>query len=266
MPFIAGFVGLAIAGSVTSLSVDQLVDQQIQDTVISSSCQGTLVKKLPVDKPFEHVSFFPFKRETDYELFACGMQGDDVIAKVQANQSASMLKTPAKVNLQEGQILSWSWFVQRSNVNTDTNNPKKEDAPVRVVLAFDGDRSTLKEEEQSFLSQMDWVTGRKAPFASLMYVVGGATKSGEVVKSKHSDTIRFIVLQNIADKQVLNQWYEFERDVYLDYKKAFGSEPGSLIGIGVMGDMDNTGGESVAYVKNLRLSDLPVIPSSEIQK
>ena len=222
------------------------------DAVLTMACKDKQVQSVPITAPWEHLTFFPFKRESSYSMYTCDSD-NQLIVRVDASQSASMLKSSTSVVIEPSHQLQWSWKVLDAKASIDTNNPKREDAPVRIVLAFDGDRQNLPEEEQSFLSQMDWVTGRKAPYASLMYIVGGKAPTGEFVASRHSDTIRFLVLQRVEDKNVIGQWHTFERNVYEDYKQAFGKAPGALIGIGIMGDMDNTGGSSVAYVKNLEL-------------
>jgi hypothetical protein len=45
----------------------------------------------------------------------------------------------------------------------------------------------------------------------------------------------------------LNQWVNEERNVYEDYKKAFGEESPMISGIAIMTDTDNTGESAVAY-------------------
>ena len=45
----------------------------------------------------------------------------------------------------------------------------------------------------------------------------------------------------------LNQWVSEERNVYEDYKKAFGEEPSLISGVAIMTDTDNTGESATAY-------------------
>jgi len=49
------------------------------------------------------------------------------------------------------------------------------------------------------------------------------------------------------DEARLNQWLNEERNVYEDYKKAFGEEPSMISGIAIMTDTDNTGESTTAY-------------------
>lgn len=54
-----------------------------------------------------------------------------------------------------------------------------------------------------------------------------------------------IVAESGREKVVL--WQAVTRNVYEDYKRAFGEEPGTIIAIGIMTDTDNTGENVHAY-------------------
>lgn len=54
-----------------------------------------------------------------------------------------------------------------------------------------------------------------------------------------------IVVESGADG--LNQWISEERNLYEDYKKAFGEEPPMISGVAIMTDTDNTGESAMAY-------------------
>ena len=45
----------------------------------------------------------------------------------------------------------------------------------------------------------------------------------------------------------LNQWVNEERNLYEDYKKAFGKEPSLISGVVIMTDTDNTAESAIAY-------------------
>jgi hypothetical protein len=54
-----------------------------------------------------------------------------------------------------------------------------------------------------------------------------------------------IVTQSGHDK--VGTWQEVTRDVYEDFKRAFGEEPGRITAVGIMTDTDNTGSAVEAY-------------------
>jgi len=49
------------------------------------------------------------------------------------------------------------------------------------------------------------------------------------------------------DEVRLNQWVTEERNLYEDYKKAFGLEPPMISGVAIMTDTDNTGDSATAF-------------------
>jgi len=50
-----------------------------------------------------------------------------------------------------------------------------------------------------------------------------------------------------SGRVLINQWVNEERNVYEDYRKAFGEEPPMVSGVAIMTDTDNTGESAIAY-------------------
>jgi hypothetical protein len=53
----------------------------------------------------------------------------------------------------------------------------------------------------------------------------------------------------------VNQWANEERNVYEDYKKAFGEEPPMISGVAIMTDTDNAGESAIAYYGDILLKN-----------
>jgi len=64
---------------------------------------------------------------------------------------------------------------------------------------------------------------------------------------KRKDTNKDGVGDYRYDEARLNQWLNEERNIYEDYKKAFGEEPSMISGVAIMTDTDNTGESATAY-------------------
>ena len=64
---------------------------------------------------------------------------------------------------------------------------------------------------------------------------------------KRKDTNKVGVKDSLYDEARLNQWLSEERNIYEDYKKAFGQEPPMISGVAIMTDTDNTGETATAY-------------------
>ena len=55
----------------------------------------------------------------------------------------------------------------------------------------------------------------------------------------------------------LNTWITEERNVYEDYKRAFGEEPPMISGVAIMTDTDNTGESAEAYYGDILFKKRP---------
>jgi len=50
-----------------------------------------------------------------------------------------------------------------------------------------------------------------------------------------------------SEEKMLNIWVQEERNLYEDYKKAFGEEPSRIAGVAIMSDTDNTKESAVTF-------------------
>jgi hypothetical protein len=66
-----------------------------------------------------------------------------------------------------------------------------------------------------------------------------------MVANPYTDNVMMFVLQS-GDAQ-LQQWVAETRNVYEDYKTAFGEEPPLINAVAIMTDTDNTGESAVAW-------------------
>ena len=164
---------------------------------------------------------------------------------VRADASASLLRQSVHIAPEALGTLRFSWRVPALIAQADMAQSAHEDAPVRVVLAFDGDRSRLSLKQQMLSELAQALTGEPLPYATLMYVWCNRREPGSVIINPRSDRIRKLVLE--SGPQRLNQWLDYERDIRADYTRLFGEPPGNLIGIAFMTDTDNTGTQAQAW-------------------
>lgn len=172
--------------------------------------------------------------------------------RVSANKSMSILRQPLRAAPVQAGRIEFSWAVDGLLREADIGVAGQDDAPVRVVLAFDGDRSKLsaRAHMQSELSRA--LLGEEMPYATLTYIWCNTRPVGTVMVSPRTDRVRKIVVESGA--QHVGQWRDYQRDVVQDFRRAFGEEPGPLIGVALMTDADNTGEHINAWYGSLRLS------------
>ena len=149
--------------------------------------------------------------------------------------------------------LQFSWFVKALNPEADLQDRAKDDAVVRLILQFDGDRAPWSARDQRLSEWVQLATGEPLPHATLMYVWDPQRPVGTVLKHPRTDRIRLIVVE--SGPQRLGQWLDFERDIRADYVKAYGKPPQRLVGIGLMTDANNTEKVSEAWYGPLKWLD-----------
>lgn len=168
-----------------------------------------------------------------------------------AESSASLLRRKVRVEPGELGHLKFSWHVPALIAAADLTRREGEDAPVRVVLAFDGDHDRLDPRTRAMFDLGEVLSGERPPFTTLMYVWENRQPRETLINNPRTDRIRKIVVESGGTN--LGRWLSYERDVVADYRRAFGEAPGRLIGIAVMTDSDNTGSDTEAHYGDLTL-------------
>ena len=164
---------------------------------------------------------------------------------VRSKAAASMLRKAVSIDPAQLGSLNFSWKVPALIEGADMARPDKEDSPVRLVLAFEGDRSRLSPRDHMLSELARALTGEDMPYATLMYVWSSHHAPGSVLKSSRTDRIRKLVLESGPNR--LGRWLDYERDIRADFVQAFGEEPGRLIAVGIMTDTDNTRSSTQAW-------------------
>ena len=191
---------------------------------------------------------FPGKKTTNYQVTS--LDGRSAI-RSESHAAASMLRQNVRVEASDLDKVSFSWKVPALIERADLMQPDTSDSPVRLVLAFDGDRSKLSAKDAMVSELAQALTGEPMPYATLMYVWGTERAAGSVIHSARTDRIRKLVLE--SGPQRLGQWQDYEREIKVDFEKAFGEAPGALVGIGIMTDTDNTRGQTQAWYGPVKL-------------
>jgi hypothetical protein len=207
---------------------------------VASFSDGVPGSSLPAGwEPWE---LSKFKKSTQYQLVS--YDGKTVI-KASAQASASGLVHRLAVDPRQFPLLEWRWKVNELIPAADNTKKHSEDSPVRVVVSFDGDIDKLPLGDRMFFDNMRVLAGKELPYATLMYIWENRAVKDTVIPNLHTSRVKMIVVESGRGK--LGAWQEVVRNVYEDYKRAFGEEPGKITTIGIMTDTDNTGANVHAY-------------------
>ena len=160
-----------------------------------------------------------------------------------SDKACSGLVYKLKFNAKESPLMSWKWQVQEfpEKINTgaadsvDGSRPgwvEKDDYAARVYVIF---------PSWNFMN-----------IKSLEYVWDDDLPPETIITSPFSANIKLIVAE--SGKTNLNQWVFEERNIYEDYKKAFGKAGNITVGmIALMTDSDNSISTAEASYKDLKI-------------
>ncbi|WP_084383195.1 DUF3047 domain-containing protein [Hydrogenophaga flava] len=191
----------------------------------------------------------PGKRFAAFEL---AKQPAGAALSVIADGSVSILRKRFDKALPDVDRIAFSWKVDGLPGDARLGEAGKDDAPVRILLSFDGDRSkwTGRNHRMSEMSRL--LTGEELPYATLMYVWANHDAPETVIVNARTDRIRKVVVESGA-KQV-GHWRDYQRNIRADFVRAFGEEPGPLRAVAIMTDTDNTQSSLRAWYGRMTLT------------
>lgn len=190
----------------------------------------------------------PFKKNTVYRLES--YQGKTVLS-ANSKTSASGLAVKLRPRQASNLLLQWEWKALNPIVNADNADGYADDAPLRILVAFDGNKSKLPLKEKMTFEMANLISGQEMPYATLMYIWSGKSPVDTIITNAHTSRIKMIVVDSGWDN--LGQWHKHQRDLAADYKRAYGEAPGEVIGIALLTDTDNTKSETRAIYGDIEL-------------
>ena len=191
----------------------------------------------------------PTKRETRY---VPGVIDGRPVIQADADNAVSLYRRAMRIEPRDLGRLSFSWMVPQLIAAADLKHQHMEDAPVRLVLAFDGDHSKLSFKNRVLFDLMEAVMGEEPPYATLMYVWDNRAPVESVIHAGRTDRIRKIVVDSGPTQTSV--WRFHERDIASDYRRAFGEDPGPLTSVALMTDSDNTRTAVRAYYGEVKFT------------
>ena len=191
---------------------------------------------------------FPGKLRTAYKL---ERQPQGYALQAQAESSASMLRQRLRIAPEQLGRLTFDWRVERLIPGADMVQRETEDSPVRLILVFEGDRQRFSPKNAMLSELTHSLTGEPMPYATLMYVWCNQCPSESVIANPRTDRIRKLAVESGPGR--VGTWLSYNRDIRVDFEKAFGEAPGALLGVGLMTDTDNTRSTTRAWYGKVHL-------------
>lgn len=222
------------------------------DTVVTPFSALDRMRAMRQTIGWQRWNLHPTKRPTQYRMVELG--GERVL-EASAETAVAGLLHPLDLDPNERPIIEWRWRIDGTVAGADIGERGLDDAPARIVLAFDGDKSTLPLREQMFFERVKLLAGHEMPYAMLMYVWDNTRAPDTVTRNFHTSRIQKIVVQ--SGPRNVRDWLSYRRDIVADYERAYGTRPGRLIAVGVLTDSDNMRESVRAWYGDIRLTKRP---------
>jgi hypothetical protein len=190
-----------------------------------------------------------FLAQTKYRIV--DHEGERVL-QADANVSASGLLQPLALAAEEYSQLHWRWKVPRLIAGADNASSSFDDSPVRIIVAFDGDKSKFDFEDSALARTVKLFSGREMPYATIQYIWENKLPKETVLDNAKTSRAKMLVVESGPEQ--LGKWTYFHRNVQQDFQRLFGEPAGSIIFVGVMTDSNATGSKTSAYYGDIRFS------------
>ncbi len=206
------------------------------------------VGKFSTDRPgpglpqgWQPLTFKKIAKQTEYVLVN---DGEQVVVKAVSEASASGLTKGVAIDPKDYPIVRWRWKVENLLQHSDVSRKDGDDYPARLYITFAYDPDRV-----SFGRKLKYKAGRMLfgdiPIGALNYIWETKTPVGTIIENVYTDFAQMIVIESGSSR--VGMWVEEERNIYEDYKKAFGEEPPLINGVAIMSDTDNTKERAVAF-------------------
>lgn len=235
-------IGVALQSGCAHTPQGVSVPSATQVTPFSAASPGA-----PFPGGWQELRFSKFRAPTLFELFD---DGGTTVVRATSENSSSVLMENLDIDPREFPLLRWKWKAPRLVPGADTTRRQTEDAPVRLIIAFDGDKDKLPFGDQMTFAETRALLGLDPPYATLEYVWGAGAPKETVVENGWNARIRLLLVRSGAER--VGEWVLEMRNIVDDFRRAFGEEPGRIISIGIHCDSDATESRSEGYFGDIK--------------
>lgn len=197
---------------------------------------------------WQPLTFPKIDRHTSYSLVP--VNGKDVI-RARSDNSASGLIYRVHIDPQQYPVIRWRWKVSNVYAKGDAHHKSGDDYPARlyVAFAFEPDRASFWEKLKRKAAKIFY--SGPLPGSALNYIWANKLPRGQVISNAFSPQTRMVAVESGGTKA--GQWVTEKSDILRDYRQAFGHNPPTIVGIGIMSDSDNTGASATAWYGDIEL-------------
>ena len=210
---------------------------------------SSLTPGSPLPTVWQPLTFKKIKQHTQYRFVD---DGGPTVVQADSRHSASGLIRKVSIDPRAYNKISWRWKVSSVYAKGDVALKSGDDFPARVYITFAYDPSRVGFLEKAKYEAARLIYGETPPLAAITYIWASRAPTGLMVANAYTDRVKMVVLQSGTARA--GRWVVEKRDIYADYKKAFGGEPTRISGVAIMTDSDNTGESARAWYGDIVFS------------
>ncbi len=186
-----------------------------------------------------------FKNLERHTAYALVRENDRAVVKATSQASSSGLTREISIDPKAYPIVEWRWKVPHVLQRGDVSTKSGDDYPARLYITFAYDPSRVGVFKKAQYEAIRLLYGQYPPLGAINYIWESKAPIGTLVPNPFTDQVMMIVVESGSTR--LNQWVTETRNVFEDYKQAFGEEPPMISGVAIMTDTDNTEESATAY-------------------
>jgi hypothetical protein len=211
------------------------------DAVLEVGKFSTAAPGTEFPENWKPLTFPKIKRHTVYTLVR---EGESVVVKAMSEASSSGMTREITIDPRDYPIVQWRWKVDNLLNKSDVSRKDGDDYPARLYITFAYDSSRVGFFEKAKYETARLLYGQYPPLGALNYIWDSKATKGAIVPNPYTERVMMIIVESGAAD--VNRWMTEERNVYEDYKAAFGEESPLISGVAIMTDTDNTGESATA--------------------
>ncbi len=226
--------------------------------VIAAFSEATPGEGLP--EAFETLTLEEGTPPTSYTIVR-DEEGTPVVKAVSEDAASGIIRRE-RIDLEAYPVIEWRWKVENVLEKGDVTRKSGDDYPARIYVTFDYDASELGFFDKIKYRALRVMGYDDIPLRALNYLWASRAPVGEIVPNPYTDWVMMLPVESGCAR--CGTWRTEQRNVYEDYREAFGEEPPAVTGVAIMTDTDNTGERAVAYYGDIRfLPAMPAVPAEE---
>lgn len=206
--------------------------------VICTAMPGNAAETVGFGGGWKTVNFRSIPK-TDYS-FGGGTLG------IKAAKSSSVIYKAVPMGARSAKNASWNWSVTTSVPATNLAKKGGDDRNIALYFVFTDEKTAARAGKTPNIKRL--LTKRSSRM--LIYVAGGSQSAGSFVPSPYFSGRGTTVVKRSAGTGSFSE----NVDLAADYRRAFGGEPGVLVGLAVSSDSDDTGVVSQSSLSTIRLN------------